>query len=209
MLEPIDIDINMNQNISEEAPKATLASENMAREVGRLEKLVKDLSMALEDQRKQTANSNTDNAKYAEQIKEIQTALEQANKELAVYKTAVEQANKAAHEGADVSDILSDTKQGLNDVEDSLIEVGKKAAEMGGTLSKEITEVVELIQVEKKVINELDNDIANLTKTLNEMEESMSGKGMDAFGTADSPARKKYEALKKQLEELNNERSIV
>lgn len=133
MLEPIDIDINMNQNISEEAPKAAQANEEMTKsvdsmqkEIERLNKVVVDMSTALAEQRKLTADNAGEFDNATKKIEVMQTALDKAEKELAVYQSTCEQMNKAVQEGADVTNVLSDAKEALSQTEGALVDNAKE-----------------------------------------------------------------------------------
>lgn len=128
-LEPIDIDINMRQNVSEEAGKASQANEEMTKsvelmqkEIDRLNKVVTDMSTALEAQRKIT-EANADEFEGAtRKIEEMQTALDKASKELDVYQEISNKMNEASREGADISDILNEARENLSDTEQTLID---------------------------------------------------------------------------------------
>lgn len=136
MLEPLDIDINLNQNISDEAPRAAQASAEMTqsaidaqKEIDRLSKVVEDLNIALEEQRKQAASTEQTNERYTTQIEEIQQRLDKANKELVTYRDLLEQANRATQEGADVGNVLADTREALSNTEADLIDSTRELAE--------------------------------------------------------------------------------
>lgn len=129
MLEPIDIDINMNQNVSEEAGKAAAANEEMTKsvdtmqkEIERLNKVVHDMSTALEEQRKLTADNAGEYDNAIRKIEVMQEALTKAEQELSVYQATLEQANTAIQEGADVSDVLNEAREGMAETEATLVE---------------------------------------------------------------------------------------
>lgn len=133
MLEPIDIDINMNQNVSEEAAKAATANEemtksvdNMQKEIERLNKVIQDMSVALAEQKKLTADSGSEFDNAAKKIEAMQAALDKAAAELSVYQNASEQINKAVREGADVTDILSEAREALSETEGALVDNAKE-----------------------------------------------------------------------------------
>ncbi len=127
MLEPIDIDINMNQNVSEEAGKAAAANDEMTKsvdamqkEIERLNQVVQDMSVALAEQRKITAESGAESAQAAKKVEAMQMAVDKAEAELAVYQSTCEQMNKAVREGADVTEVLTDAEKGLAKTRDDL-----------------------------------------------------------------------------------------
>ena len=129
MLEPIDIDINMNQNISEEGQRASQANEEMTRtanaamkEIERLEKIVQDMSIALAQQEKIIESSNADFGEASMRISTMREALAQAESQLETYRTASEQASSAIREGADVTDVLAEVTTNLAEVEASLVD---------------------------------------------------------------------------------------
>lgn len=129
MLEPIDIDIHLNQNISEEAPKATQASEEMTKsvdsmlkEIERLNKVVQDMSIALAEQEKIIESSSSDMGEATTHIETMREALEKAEKELNTYRQTAEQANAAISQGADVTSVMNDVTAALAETEVSLTE---------------------------------------------------------------------------------------
>lgn len=133
MLEPIDIDINMNQNVSEEAGKAAAANEEMTKsvdtmqkEIERLNKVVQDMSTALAEQKKLTADNAGEFDNTTKKIETMQAALDKAEQELAVYQATCEQMNKAVQNGADVTDVLADAKEALFDTEEALVNNAKE-----------------------------------------------------------------------------------
>lgn len=127
MLEPVEIDINMKQNVSEESERATQGVNNMTSsvdvletEIDRLQKVVKDMSIALAEQEKLIESSNADFSEAQTRISGMREALEQANKELAAYRQTAEQANVAVSQGADVAGVMNDATQALADTEANL-----------------------------------------------------------------------------------------
>lgn len=133
MLDPVEIDINMNQNVSEEAGKAAAANEEMTKsvdsmqkEIERLNKVVQDMSTALAEQKKLTADNAAEFDDAAKKIDVMQAALDKAKQELAVYQSTCEQMNKAVQSGADVTDVLVDAKDALSQTESTLIDNAKE-----------------------------------------------------------------------------------
>ncbi|MEN9919687.1 MAG: hypothetical protein RL662_2123 [Bacteroidota bacterium] len=129
MLEPIDIDINMNQNISEEAPRAAQANEEMTKsvdsmlkEIERLNKVVLDMSTALAEQRKLTADNAGEFDNAIKKIEVMEEALTKAEQQLTVYQSTLAQANTAIQEGADVSDVLNEARENMAETEATLVE---------------------------------------------------------------------------------------
>lgn len=129
MLEPIDIDINMNQNLSEEAPRAQQANEEMTKsvdsmlkEVERLNKVIQDMSAALAEQRKLTSDNAGEFDNATNRIEVMQAALDKAEKELAVYQSTCEQMSRAVQEGADITDVLVEAQAALAQTEDALVD---------------------------------------------------------------------------------------
>jgi hypothetical protein len=128
-LEPVDIEINMRQNVGEEAGKVSQANEEMTRsvelmqeEIVRLNKVVADMSVALAEQRKITEANAGGFEGATRKIEEMQTALDKASKELDVYQEISNKMNEASREGADISDILNEARENLSDTEQTLID---------------------------------------------------------------------------------------
>lgn len=133
MLEPVEIDINMNQNVSEEAAKAAAANEEMTKsvdamqkEIERLNKVVQDMSTALAEQRKIAAASGGELNSTTKKIDGMQAALDKTKQELDAYQVAAEKMNKASKDGADVTEILTDTKKNLAQTEADLVDNAKE-----------------------------------------------------------------------------------
>lgn len=133
MLEPVDIDINMNQNVSEEAGKASVANDEMTKsvsamqkEIERLNKVIEDMSTALTEQKKIVEASGGGLDSATKKIEEMEAALNKAKQELAVYQSTTEQMNKASKEGADVTDVLNEARKGLSDTESTLVDNAKE-----------------------------------------------------------------------------------
>lgn len=129
MLEPVEIDINMNQNVSEESDKATQGVNNMTssvdvleKEIARLEKVVKDMSVALAQQEKIIESSNADFSEATSRIETMREALVKAEKELDAYRQTAEQANEAVSQGADVTSVMNDVVEALAETEATLTE---------------------------------------------------------------------------------------
>lgn len=170
MLEPLDIDINLNQNISDEAPRATQASAEMTqsvvdaqKEIERLQKVIKDMSTALAEQEKIIEASNADYSEATQRIESMRQALDQAQNELRTYKEITEQANKAVEEGADMTEILeevtgrlSDTQSDLTDTAESLIENQEEISEA----IDESTESVNTNSASNRILSDLLNKVA-------------------------------------------------
>ncbi|WP_280647364.1 MULTISPECIES: hypothetical protein [unclassified Dysgonomonas] len=123
----------MNQNVSEEAGKASAANEQMTKsvetmqkEIERLQNVVQDMSTALAEQRKQTAGSGDEFDNSTKKIDAMQAALDRANLELAVYRATTEQMNKAVQDGADIADVLVDAEKGLAETKGALIDNAKE-----------------------------------------------------------------------------------
>lgn len=179
-LEPIDIDINLRQNVSEEAPKASAANEKMTqtveilqKEVERLNTVISDMGTALEAQRKIAEASNVQNSNYLKTIDGLQASLSQAQAELDLYRDTFDKVNTAIGEGADVSSVLNDVRESLvetekglidnavelvqnqNEINDSIDAGTKKTAEFSGTnriLSAAIKEVLKNLGVENTAL---------------------------------------------------------
>lgn len=129
MLEPVEIDINMNQNVSEESQKAAAANkemtdtiENMQQEIERLKKASRDLSVALAEQKKMTAESGEALAAETQKTEELQKSLDAVNRGLELYESICQDANKASKEGADVTQTLVSAKNELALIEEGLRE---------------------------------------------------------------------------------------
>ncbi|WP_108822004.1 hypothetical protein [Dysgonomonas sp. Marseille-P4361] len=129
MLEPVEIDINMNQNVSEESERATQGVNDMTnsvdvleKEIARLEKVVKDMSVALAEQEKIIESSNADFGESESRIESMREALEKTNKELATYRQVAEQASAAVSQGADVTSVMNDVTEALAETEATLTE---------------------------------------------------------------------------------------
>lgn len=128
-LQPIDIDINMRQNVSEEAQRAATASDNMTnavsasqKKIDELNAVIEDMTIAIAEQEKMMANSDQTIVGATRRLEVMRSVLEKAEKDLAVYQAATEEANKASQEGADVTAILADAREDLADTEASLVE---------------------------------------------------------------------------------------
>lgn len=128
-LDPINIDINFNQNVSEEAPKATRANEEMTRsvvaleqEIARLSKVASDMSVALEEQKKMAAGASGEYDHIRKSIEATESALASARNELQEYSRMQEQLNRASGEGVDIADALAGVRGRLADTEQSLVE---------------------------------------------------------------------------------------
>lgn len=147
MLEPVDIDINMNQNVSEEAGKASVANEEMTKsvsdmqkEIERLNKVIQDMSTALAEQKKITEASGSGLDGATKKIEAMEAALNKAKQELAVYQSTTEQMNKASKEGADLTDVLNQARKGLSDTENTLTEKAKELVDTQTEIDKKMEE---------------------------------------------------------------------
>lgn len=128
-LEPIDIDINMNQNVSEEAQRAASASDNMTNSVNATQKkidelntVIRDMTVAIAEQEKLMANSDTTIIGATRRLEVMHLVLEKAEKELNAYRMTTEQANEAIAQGADVASVMNDVTEALAETESRLTE---------------------------------------------------------------------------------------
>lgn len=145
-LEPIDIDINLRQNVSEQSDTAsqgmndiTKAAESMQAEIGRLNKVIDNMNIVIAEQKKQLESSNEVSADAVSRLNEMQAALDKARAEMSAYAESCEKMGKAAKEGADVSSVMNDVHESLADTEAGLKE-----------------NMEELIQNQEKVNGKLD-----------------------------------------------------
>ncbi|MFV0310863.1 MAG: hypothetical protein ACK5KN_04345, partial [Dysgonomonas sp.] len=145
-LEPINIDINLRQNVPEESAAAsqgmndiTKAAESMQAEIGRLNKVIDNMNIVIAEQKKQLESSNDVSADAVSRLNEMQAALDKARAEMSAYAESCEKMGKAAKEGADVSSVMNDIHENLADTEAGLKE-----------------NMEELIQNQEKVNGKLD-----------------------------------------------------
>ena len=151
-LEPVEIDINMRQNVSEESEKASQGVNDMSgsvdtlqKEVARLEKVIEDMSTAMAEQQKIIAASNGDLSEATARIESMQAALEQAKKELGNYRDIAEQANKAIEEGADMTEILEEVTGRLSDTQSDLVDTAESLIENQNEISEAIDDSTESV----------------------------------------------------------------
>lgn len=128
-LQPIDIDINMRQNVSEEAQRAATASDSMTssvdasqKKIDELNAVIRDMTIAIAEQEKMMANSDDTMVGATRRLEVMQSVLEKAEKELAVYRQTAEQANEAMSQGADVTNVMNDVTEALAETEATLAE---------------------------------------------------------------------------------------
>lgn len=131
-LQPIDIEINMRQNVSEEAPKVTAANEDAAKsadalqnKIAELNGVIADMKKTIEAQEAMMAASNETIVGAARRLEVMNLTLEKSEKELATYEDLLRQTAKATQEGADMTDILVDARKGLAATEETLVDNAK------------------------------------------------------------------------------------
>ena len=167
-LEPIDIDINMRQNVSEESDKAVEGivnlSESTAEAMAAMEKDIDRYKAVIEDMRKIIDNLHKQmeqtpemfGDKTVENIENTRQAIDEAQQKVDAYADSMEGLNKAAAEGADVVDLIAEANTALSDTEATLIEHAKELIDTQGavnTLLDENTDVANTNSASNKVMS--------------------------------------------------------
>jgi len=131
-LEPVEIDINMRQNVSDESEKAAEGMDNMTKvsdealqtfqkNVDKLTGLIEKMSFVIDAMYKKIESSpDLFGDAPIERLDAMKESTEQARQELEAYTESVEKMSEAVTEGADITAVLEDATQALTDTQGDL-----------------------------------------------------------------------------------------
>lgn len=227
-LEPIDIDINLNQNVSSEGTRVTESTQQMSQSVDAMERKIQELNKQLEENNRQLAEQRKRTEEFAASsrdansyIDKMQAMLANQNKELEAAQSLITELRQGIAEGANVTQVIEATNQGLNNVERNLGNIQRAGSSSNQSLKKQFEELGETIEFQRAIISKLEEDYRKakqafdkvnistsnpqeqqakaqakqlLLQTLAELEDER--KGLESL-------EKEYANLEKQLNKLN------
>lgn len=166
-LEPVEIDINMRQNVSEESARASKGVEDLAKssqaaidamqkDVERLNGVIDNMNTIIEDQKKQMSGNNEVYGESIKRLEEMEAELNRTKAALASYTDTSRQMIVASKEGADVTDIINDASKNLSNTETALSgnmgELMDNQKKLNGSLD-EGTKKVEIHSASNKILS--------------------------------------------------------
>jgi hypothetical protein len=133
-LEPVEIDINMRQNVTEESDRATQGMNNMSeasrkaleameKDVARQTEVIEKMRFVIEELQKQIAAANPEIIPEAtvSQLEAARQSLETIGETVDNYRESISSMNEAITSGADVTDLMNESAQSLSDTQESLV----------------------------------------------------------------------------------------
>lgn len=166
-LEPVEIDINMRQNVSDESARASKGMEDLAKssqaaidamqkDIDRLNGVIDNMNTIIEDQKKQMSGNNEVYSESIKRLEEMEAELNRTKAALASYTDTSRQMIEASKEGANVTDIITDAKKNLSDTESALSgnmgELMDNQNKLNGSLD-EGTKKVEIHSASNKILS--------------------------------------------------------
>jgi len=166
-LEPVEIDINMRQNVSEESARASKGVEDLAKssqaaidamqkDVERLNGVIDNMNTIIEDQKKQMSGNNEVYGESIKRLEEMEAELNRTKAALASYTDTSRQMIEASKQGADVTDIINDASKNLSNTETALSgnmgELMDNQKKLNGSLD-EGTKKVEIHSASNKILS--------------------------------------------------------
>ncbi|MDR3057763.1 MAG: hypothetical protein LBU84_06440, partial [Prevotella sp.] len=166
-LDPVEIDINMRQNVSEESARASQGIEDLAKssqaaidamqkDIERLNGVVDNMNAIIAEQKKQMSGNNEVYGENIKRLEEMEAELNRTKAALSSYTDTSRQMIEASKEGANVTDIITDAQKNLANTETALSgsmgELMDNQKKINGSLD-EGTKKVEINSASNKVLS--------------------------------------------------------
>lgn len=136
-LDPVEIEINLKQNVSEESSKASQSVTDMSKatqasidamqkDIDSLNGTVSKMISIIEMQQKQMEANNETFGVHLRRLDEMHTMLIQSQSDLLAYKDTCVKVNEAVKEGADVMDVMRDSSKDLTETHSALSDIAEE-----------------------------------------------------------------------------------
>lgn len=155
-LEPINIDINMRQNVSEESDKAAAGMENlstvssasldkMAKDFAAQAEVIKNMQFVIDELQKKIAEGSGDviSRESVDKLNEAQEVLTEVSNAVNAYQENMSAMTEANAQGADITEVFTQANQTLSESQSTLADTMGKILETHNELNEATEENTE------------------------------------------------------------------